>query len=870
MNDLYKKNIELLKTVNPPLAEKIESATKPEDVTFDKDNFFIKFRSVTTPAYDKLSKMKDIVKNVLSGVQLERGDITIIIGAGYGYMIQPLLKKKHKQHIVLLIDPCPYFIKETLSRYNFEKWIKDHSLFIVTDNDEIGLAIQTIEAFHVLENWSLLVDPYTTQLPMVYSESTQKANEYINSVKCNTGTVMGAGKQMAQNDVESLPYVLRNRGVNELKDIFKGKPAVLVATGPSLLKNIWRLKEYQDKIIIVSVAQALRTLLAYDIRPDFITTVDFGDINYSHFEGIMDSDVPLICLNRTYAKILKQYKGPKIISTSHQPGFENTTIGILESKGWLDSGGSVTHFNMSASVLMGCDPIIFIGHNMSWTNKTHADTLDESGEVFVENGLLFWKVTDPRSRLKKEKKMCVGQAIHVPGYYGDTVVTNVGLASFITSFEEMIKNLDRTVINSTEGGAHLKGTERMSLKDVLEKYCKNKIDKSVVNKFNSLSADADSLIDEAIRRLKADIELCNTIMVDGKIALDAVLEMEKLSKQKRYSESAMKELMLKNEEYSTKAEHAAKDCPLVGVSILAASRQLHSNELYVEKTKVHHMLSDREGLKTRIKRNKIILEAARKTAKDVKKWCSTSLDIIEQYKNTRDESLLTEESGYVPNLNDAEKFFKVGNWATPLVEARNCLAMFTDSNGIDPDDMSYEIVINAEKMREETIMKWKKEPDLSDQIQYQALMDRARDIGMKDNKFNESLKLLEKARKLMPKEFPARWGIANALTILKKTKKAVKEYESLIKDFPDNIDIQFEYGCALLDTDINKGITQMIDVMQKTDKFDHMFIHIGNIYMKADEFEKAAEAYKKFLDKYPNDPNAKELLEKCNGLIKDK
>lgn len=863
MNDLYKKNIELLKTINPPLVEKIESSTPPEDVTFDKDNFYIKFRSVTTPAYEKPSKMRDIVNKVLSNVKLDRGDITIIVGAGYGYMLQPLLKKKHKQHIVLLIDPCPYFIKEVFSRYNFEKWIKDRTLFVVTDNDEIGLAIQTIEAFHVLENWSLLVDPYTTQLPMIYAESTQKANEHINAVKCNTGTVMGAGKQMAQNDVECLPYVIRNRGVNELKDIFKGKPVVLVATGPSLLKNIWRLKEYQDKVIIVSVAQALRTLLAYDIRPDFITTVDFGDINYSHFEGLMDCDVPLICLNRTYAKILKQYKGPKIISTSHQPGFENTTIGILESKGWLDSGGSVAHFNMSAAVSMGCDPLIFIGHDLSWTNKTHADTLDESGEVTVDNGLLFWEVTDPRSRLKKVKKMCIGQAISVPGYYGGTVTTNIGLSSFITSFEEMIKNLDRTVINATEGGVNLKGTERMSLKNALDKYCKSKIDKSPIDVFNNLSNNADGLIDESIKRLKSDIELCNIIINDGKKAFDAVIEMEKLAKQKRYSESRMKELMTINETHSTKAEHAAKDCPLVGVSILEASRKLHSNELHVEKTKVHHMLADREGLKTRIKRNKIILEAARKTAKDVKKWCSTSLDILEQYKHTRDESLLTEESGYVPNLKDADKFFKVGNWATPLIEARNVL---NNSYGNDVT-IPHGIMNKAIEIREDTIMKWKKEPDLSDHIQYQALMDKARDIGMKEQKFKESLALLEKAKKLMPKEFPARWGIANALTILKKTKKAVKEYESLIKDFPDNLDIRFEYGCAMLDTDANKGITQMIEVMQKTDKYDHMFIHVGNLYMKAGEYEKAEEAYKKYLEKYPNDPNAKELLEKAKTHV---
>jgi outer membrane protein assembly factor BamD (BamD/ComL family) len=42
-----------------------------------------------------------------------------------------------------------------------------------------------------------------------------------------------------------------------------------------------------------------------------------------------------------------------------------------------------------------------------------------------------------------------------------------------------------------------------------------------------------------------------------------------------------------------------------------------------------------------------------------------------------------------------------------------------------------------------------------------------------------------------------------------------------------------------------------------------MFIHVGNLYMKSNEFEKAIEAYEMYLKKYPNDPNAKELLEKA-------
>ena len=860
-NELLKKNLDALSEFNKIISDEIEKSKSIEDVTFEKNNFFIKFKSATFPAYKSLENLRNEINEAIKKIPMERGAVTVIVGCGYGHMMHKVLSKKNKNHIVLLVEPNLFFVKEAFSRFNFTKWIKNNSFFIVSKKDDIGLAICTIEANHVVEGWSVLIDPYTVYLP-TYSESIQKVNEYINQVRCNTGTVMGAGKTMAHNDIESLPYVIRSRGVNQLKDLYKGKPAVLVSTGPSLEKNIWRLKEYQDNIIIVSVAQALRTLLAYDIRPDFITTVDFGDINFSHFEGLMDCNVPLICLNRTYAKILKQYEGVKFISGSNQINCENSMVGILEKKGFLDSGGSVAHFNLSAAALMGCNPLIFIGQDLSWTTKTHAATLDENGDVSVENGQIFWTVTDPRSKLKKLKKMCVGPAVYLPGYFGESVVTNVGLASFVTSFDAMIASMPSiNFINSTEGGVHLKKTERMSLKDSLEKYCSKKIDKLVINKIMSLDDNTDDLISEAIIKIKMDIENCDIIINDGQKAFEAAGQMEGLAKKNKYSETKMTEYMRLNADLSSKSEEAAKKCPLIGVSILTASRRLYSNELYVEKTKVKDMLSDRTGLMTRIKRNKMILSDAIETSKDIKKWCIKSLGILEKYQKTKDEAILTEKSNYAPTVKDSGKFFDVGNWATPLVDARQCVEKNIEKNE------ARKIIKEAEKMREESIMKWRKEPDLSVKIQYQSLIDAAKEKGFEQNKFAEALELLKKAKKLQPNEFPARWGIANTLLILKKSKEAIKEYVKLMKDFPGNVDIKFEYGCALLDRSPEEGLKQMISVMEITEKYDHMFIHIGALYKKAGETKKALDAFNQYLEKFPNDPIAQIEKKDCERIL---
>ena len=135
------------------------------------------------------------------------------------------------------------------------------------------------------------------------------------------------------------PFEIYPYSINKLIDIFQGKPGVIVSTGPSLEKNIHVLKEHQDKLVIVAVGQALRVLMGYGITPDFICTVDFGEVNMAHFKGLMDSKVPLVCLNRTYAPLLKQYQGPKFITSSPQE--ETSALSILNDRGAVLQGGSV-------------------------------------------------------------------------------------------------------------------------------------------------------------------------------------------------------------------------------------------------------------------------------------------------------------------------------------------------------------------------------------------------------------------------------------------------------------------------------------------------------------------------------------------------
>jgi hypothetical protein len=372
----------------------------------------------------------------------------------------------------------------------------------------------------------------------------------------------------------------------------------------------------------------------------------------------MNQDIPLVVLDRTYAGILKQYQGPKFIVSTPNPGFEETAIGLTDQKGSVDQGGSVAHLNFSLAHHMGCNPITFIGQDLSLTQNSHFEQVDAGGKIEVVDGNILWSVTDPNSHLT-DQVSSMGPAQYVPGYFGNVVLTNIGLVSFITAFENMIKNTKNTIYNCTEGGVKLKGTKQCSLQKYLNKFCNTKINKSVINPLLSLANNADELIEKVIPLLKKDIKLFNNIIKNTKKGITFADEMliEK-------DEEKLKNLMFLNEKYSNLAHNQCKKNPLIGVALYKMSRKIHTREIEV-KGDIEHILKNEDDFKTRIERNKMILNEANNYAKEFKKLYNKTLKILQKYQETKDESLLTEKEKFKFNGELAEKYLAEGNWVFP-------------------------------------------------------------------------------------------------------------------------------------------------------------------------------------------------------------
>jgi len=812
----YKKNLEAIKARTPDFAKAIEedkgvdwideiSAGMGANVVIRTGNkpFIINGDFPIVEAKDK-AKENDYHNDAA----------TVIFGIGTGYFTAAVIKEMSKRHVIVIVEPVFHMLKIALRLNDYSEAIKNGSLLFACTREDLDYQLSLIEAGKTITQWFLPVEDYVNKRPAEYSHLLNHVMMLITQLKSNTGTIAGAGALIAKNDITNLPFVIKHRGVAELKDIYKDKPAILVSTGPSLQKNIHLLidKEVQKRFIIIAVGQALRVLLSYDIKPDFICSVDFGPVNFGHYKGLLDiKDIPLVTINRTYQPIIKHWEGPKFISVSLDGTSTGTLSEFMMHKGGLLQGGSVSHMNLGLAVNMGCNPIIILGQDLAYTDddRSHHSLTDEAGKVDIQSDSIIWKVDDPRSEIQGEHSL--GPLQWVNGYYGQPVKTNAGYVSFISTFERMFRSLpDTTFINATEGGAKLEGAEAMTLEEVIEKYTglfpdeninvvdilkgveehymlQVPINKSVLTPLLTEVDNGKELVNKAVDLMKADIDDIKEIIKQSQRSLVLLKRL----KGKNVDRKKFAKRLNENYETTIAAKKLVDKNPLIAMSVFWAGKAIAQNRYSTARQDIKDKLDDKnksdlsffytkegkEVLKIRIEANEIVMRASNDKAKDLLKDYEETLIEMEYLKDNEElkpfESLNPE-----PFLDDAEEYFDNGNWGHNLIEAKRILKTknlveYLMGDGKEKDeliDKAIGIDLHCSEYRKDAVNKAIEEYDRSGKdkiIKYNHFIELAHKEGRNQKEgvpekrnFQKSLGYLLKAAEFDPDRPEAKWGIA--------------------------------------------------------------------------------------------------------------
>ncbi|WP_455718271.1 motility associated factor glycosyltransferase family protein, partial [Anaerosporobacter sp.] len=430
-----------------------------------------------------------------------------VFGLGNGYFVRELLKVIRETECVVVYEPNYGMFMNTLKYYDITDIIGNPNVFLVVDQ----INYMDLEKVLSRHQFSIMFGQFTIVSIPYYSDLYREKmswffsvyqNVYISSI-VDSNTAVFHGEKWADAEIENIIPTLEGDFIEEYKGILPNDiPVIIVASGPSLSKNVSMIRKAKGKALILAVDSSVKYLEKHAIQPDFIVTLDVKK-SVTHFQNSIAIETPMIASTASNPNVLNMNKAKKIFFE------DNLNLkkfkGIDTKKMSIAGAGSVATAAFEIAAYMGAKTIILVGQDLAFDgNSSHA-----MGERRQDN-------------ISREYIELV------EGNDGSLLKTRFDWYTYLCWYNERVKRFEGKVVNATEGGAKIEGTEITTLDDAINKYCISQIDMSIF-KINDTTV-YEKVLD---KRLAVEIvdNLKNEFKEVDKYVDEALLLIEKLLKE---------------------------------------------------------------------------------------------------------------------------------------------------------------------------------------------------------------------------------------------------------------------------------------------------------------------------------------------------
>lgn len=376
----------------------------------------------------------------------------IMFGMGNGLFVREMLKRLQSDATVYLYEPDISVFLYDLNNIDISDILNDRriNLFVKSINYN-----EFEEYLQRNTDWRMLLTQIICNHPVydkIYGDEyigfLKKIYKANNLEKINMDTEKHLSVALAKNAISNMCYIKESNYISEfIGKIPKEIPAIIVAAGPSLDKNIDELKRAEGKAFIFATDTSVKYLLKHNINFDAMITIDSKKAS-GHLKDERCHNVPMFCVLEANTKFMEMHKGRKIWfrGSVYMYDLYNKFNRVFPT---YNNGGSVATAAFATCVSMNFKNIILIGQDLAYSgNITHA------------GGVVKNIIND-----KYDRKF-------VESIDGGKVMTRYDWLIYLEWFEDAIKAIkDLNVIDATEGGALIHGTKIMKLSEVIDEYC---------------------------------------------------------------------------------------------------------------------------------------------------------------------------------------------------------------------------------------------------------------------------------------------------------------------------------------------------------------------------------------------------------------
>ncbi|MDR2152185.1 MAG: DUF115 domain-containing protein [Helicobacteraceae bacterium] len=449
----YRKNLDALYGKNRELWERlrlVEGNTRYE-VFAGRDPIDInilesasRLTLYTEPIADTENKINEFHKYL-------KYPFLCLFGIGNGFFIKALLGRKALEHLII-IEPEIEIIYIALHINDFSKEINSLRLIVLHADDLTSdLAMRICKMDKIVVYLKLYNLELTTEYYSKYYSVITKVNKIM--VEAIYQSIVMHGNDLndaltgldnflenADDMIASIPFI-------DFRSQEYSQTAVIVATGPSLTKQLKTLKEIEEFVTIISVDASLPILERHDITPDIVTSLERIELSAEFYEKTSEAfhkKIGCFAISAlAHQRVIKAIKGQK--SLILRP-FGYMQVFELHRFGYAGIGMSAANMAYEIAYITGHKNTLLIGQDLAYSSdgvSTHA-----SGHIFGEKDEGFLKNNKAENDL------------YLPSWDNSgTVRSNATWQMFRNFYIQNITDAKErmTTYNCTEGGCYIDG-----------------------------------------------------------------------------------------------------------------------------------------------------------------------------------------------------------------------------------------------------------------------------------------------------------------------------------------------------------------------------------------------------------------------------
>ncbi|WP_107923571.1 motility associated factor glycosyltransferase family protein [Lysinibacillus parviboronicapiens] len=394
--------------------------------------------------------------------KIEEADHILFYGIGLGYHVK-YFSTAYPEKLISAYEPIEEIATNSLKERAITEFPKDKLSHYIVEDSQHPL-VQNMELLGELihQKMLLIVLPVYERL---FSKQTKEFGETLKSFLMTKGSNILAAtlfsKRWTINALMNLPGTFKHENIIlHKKKFFKNKPVILVSAGPSLdedLENLRIIKE-QGLAYIFAVGSAAKVLILNNIFPDAMCTYDPQPHNHTVFKEIYEqgiTDIPMIYGTTVGFETLQFYQGPKLYFVTSQdhitPQFHKEQIPVISD------APTIALIMLQIFHALEVKQVYLVGQNLAFKkNKYYSEEIKryDYEKKELTNSLI--------------QKLDLINSFEVKDVHGGKVMTNDSLNRMRLDIEKYIDFVNMSVINTTNGGAAIKGANFKPLQQIIE------------------------------------------------------------------------------------------------------------------------------------------------------------------------------------------------------------------------------------------------------------------------------------------------------------------------------------------------------------------------------------------------------------------